>query len=177
MSEVIDGIQAQECIGCGFCCRKAPCQIAQRIHGSGITECPELQWNGSRWICGAVHRARGPLADQYRRELAIGAGCCCGLNDYRQRGYPPTPEELAPVVGFDPIPRWVQFFIGQLGRNMVSPDVIYLILLSLRKRIADEEGDERANFVVREIVRCFNGQRSEFDTGFIGDDVSVPEAR
>ena len=81
------------------------------------------------------------------------------------------------MVGFDPIPRWVQFFIGQLGRNMVSPDVIYLILLSLRKRIAAEEGDERANFVVREIVRCFNGQRSEFDTGFIGDDVSVPEAR
>jgi len=108
-----------ECIGCGYCCRKAPCSIAARYYthpdasytdfvfdGQKVTvvwakvegdnvNCPKLEWNGQRWVCRAIEDAMGQRARiAVKRELHIGAGCSSGLNTYKLKNHVPTPEEL-----------------------------------------------------------------------------------
>lgn len=70
-----------QCVGCGFCCIKTPCDVARRIYGP-ISECPKLRWNGERYVCELVELP-GQLGEDYRKELHIGAGCCAGLNSWR----------------------------------------------------------------------------------------------
>ena len=65
-----------ECIGCGYCCIKAPCMLAMHKYDNKITECPELYWDGTRYKC--------KLANKHKDGLAIGAGCCCSMNSWRR---------------------------------------------------------------------------------------------
>jgi len=63
------------CVGCGYCCLKAPCAVSIEVYGQ-IDRCLALYWNGSMYRCG--------LAKLWTEELAIGAGCSSSLNDWRQ---------------------------------------------------------------------------------------------
>ncbi len=74
------------CVGCGYCCCKAPCCLA--VQGHGFTKlhrlyedggaCPELSWNGQQYRCDlAAGDAR------YAAALYIGAGCCSSMNSDR----------------------------------------------------------------------------------------------
>lgn len=64
------------CVGCGYCCKKVQCQGSLFKHGKMQT-CPELQWNGKRYIC--------KQAKAWEGELDIGGGCCASLfNSYRE---------------------------------------------------------------------------------------------
>ena len=100
----------RECIGCGYCCRKAPCGVIslaiEKAENSMLGEilfpkrwpdkgCPMLEWNGERWLCGfVVHAQDNEARDVLIKELAIGAGCTSGLNTYRLKRHVPTPKEL-----------------------------------------------------------------------------------
>jgi hypothetical protein len=69
-------MRVHECVGCGYCCLKAPCALSVRIHGYMQEKCPALIWSGTRYLC--------RYADHFKTELAIGAGCCSALNSWRQ---------------------------------------------------------------------------------------------
>lgn len=74
----------KECIGCGYCCRKAPCVIGATSAVDGV--CSHLHWNGECWRC--------DMAESHRTSLAIGEGCCSSMNTYRAVKHAPSPEEL-----------------------------------------------------------------------------------
>ena len=65
-----------QCVGCGYCCLKAPCAISVDVYKGKREPCPALYWNGSMYRCG--------LAKLWTDELAIGAGCSSSLNTWRQ---------------------------------------------------------------------------------------------
>lgn len=75
-------IKYHSCVGCGYCCRKAPCSVAMRIFGNSIKECPALMWDGSKYFC-ELCKKDGYLGEKYRKELYIGEGCCSPLNSDR----------------------------------------------------------------------------------------------
>lgn len=109
----------KKCVGCGFCCRKSPCIAAVRLHGNGLNGCPELKWDGHRYWCNLC-RLPGKVGADYRRELAVGAGCCCGLNSDRWNIPPPQTE----IPSQSP-----ELFIvlRALGCNFLSHDCLWLI--------------------------------------------------
>lgn len=68
------------CNGCGVCCLAEPCPlgvlISRRRHGA----CDALQWDGERYVCGALTAQPGGLRGWWvRRWIAAGAGCDCSL--------------------------------------------------------------------------------------------------
>ena len=98
------------CIGCGYCCRKAPCGVISKMiseaRNGKLSDilfarnwekegCPMLEWNGERWLCGLIFRTQDIVARQALMDsLAMGAGCTSGLNTYQLTNHVPTPKEL-----------------------------------------------------------------------------------
>ena len=72
-------LKTRTCVGCGYCCRKAVCCTGMLVYGvEGSTRCPGLVPRDGIFRC--------LLADQYREDLAIGAGFCSPLfNEDRER--------------------------------------------------------------------------------------------
>jgi hypothetical protein len=79
-----------ECVGSGYCCKKAPCAfaVAKRYpieHWlEGGKGCPALREIKGRYWCGLYLDAAGAKKANIERELAIGAGCCSSMNSDRQ---------------------------------------------------------------------------------------------
>jgi len=71
------------CVGCGYCCIKALCILGEMMVG-GLPErmrgshCPSLYWTGDKYRCRLAE-----VSELARRELSIDAGCCSGLNSWR----------------------------------------------------------------------------------------------
>ena len=63
----------EKCIGCGYCCQ-IPCLLAIAIHGI-ISKCPELEWNGERYIC--------KIMDLRRKQELVNEFCCMPENEWR----------------------------------------------------------------------------------------------
>lgn len=80
------------CVGCGYCCISAPCVAALKLHGSHLNHCPELHWNGARYVCRLMLR-EGKTGAFYRRELYAGEGCSSGLNTWRRDVRPRLEED------------------------------------------------------------------------------------
>jgi hypothetical protein len=81
-----------ECVGSGFCCKKAPCGLAvmrgfEAKHWmEGGKGCPALVEKDGRYWCGLYLQAAGAAKTHIKNELAIGAGCCSSLfNTDRER--------------------------------------------------------------------------------------------
>ena len=150
-------MQTRECVGCGFCCRKAPCWVAQRVFGS-VTECPALMWDEKqeRWFCDLC-RKPGDMGAQYRKELYVGEGCCCGLNSDRQNI--PRPKRNVPI---NIMSRDCQILLREFGRNgmFINPDLIYLVLCGA----ADELGEEWK----KEAIRALKENRNHIADSFQG---------
>ena len=100
----------RRCVGCGFCCRKAPCSLSVYVHGvtSPSQVCKSLVWDSRRrrywcglcWMPDRQERKtlnwvqlemRRNMAKMYRKRLYIGEGCCCPMNT--DRGDIPPPGE------------------------------------------------------------------------------------
>ena len=146
-----------ECVGCGFCCRKAPCGLALRLFG-GVERCPLLNYHDGRWWCGAVENARGPLREDYIKELDIGGGCCSNLNTDRQN----IPHPIH-VVGLPDTVDWRRAFQGlcaALCKQMVSSDLIFNLSFALVD-VAGFEAAEWFRIWTRE-------QRDSFTEGMMG---------
>ena len=76
------------CVGCGYCCRKAPC-IQSVFLWPDRDKCPALYYAADqrKWRCKLA-----AIPDLYK-VLAMGEGCCSPLNSDRDKI--PTPEEVA----------------------------------------------------------------------------------
>lgn len=85
-----EGRTTRACIGCGYCCRKAPCHLGE-IGDEGW--CFWLDWDGVRWRCGLLgcDELEGERKS-IRYELAVGGGCTSPLNDWRARCIVPDPR-------------------------------------------------------------------------------------
>jgi hypothetical protein len=141
--------------------------MAQRIHGPGLTKCPELTFHDDRWWCGAVERARGPYLDDVKLQLSIGAGCCCGLNTDRQNIPKPTPKQ--PAVDWK---RAFQHLSVILGKQWVSGDMIFLIAMDLQNECGDDAADEFLALVL-DNGDMLMPKTTETDTGYYAHDILV----
>lgn len=82
------------CVGCGFCCSKAPCAgavIYARIEAKP-GPCTFLRFKDGRHWCGLVRSEEEVrnepemtrfIAALIRKELAIGEGCSSSMNSWR----------------------------------------------------------------------------------------------
>jgi hypothetical protein len=109
------------CVGCGYCCRKAPCVAAARVYGNGLKSCPALSWDGSRYWC-KLCQVKGKVGADYGRELSVGEGCCCGVNSDRQH-IPPPAADVVPQV-----PQELVAVLRALGGEFMSSDALYLAM-------------------------------------------------
>ena len=155
-----------DCIGCGHCCRTAPCAMIQRIHGHSLDKCPELVYHDGRWWCRAIEKATGPLASEYRSAVAIGGGCSSSLfNSDREKI--PTPAEVEARDTQDPFaPPPVdykgvfQFVASSMSRLFMSGDCAALLMIQLRNKYGPD--------VALEFAHYYRENRSSFEKGMMG---------
>lgn len=164
----IDELKVRDCVGCGYCCLKTPCELARRLYPTLKTECPELIWNGSRYICRAFDKAYGSLKENIRNNLAIGAGCCCGLNSWRKEVIPRRPKdnpEQFQKIEIDPL---FKTFLRAMSREMMGGDLMVLILGGM-KSILEKEGKskEEINEISKEIIYILK-DRPQWIESFMG---------
>ena len=69
------------CVGCGYCCLLKTCTFGKQMHPGIEGRCPELDWNGGRYVCRIMDLPR--TGDYYRMELRAGAGCVTAWNPWR----------------------------------------------------------------------------------------------
>jgi len=84
------------CIGCGYCCRKRPCGVAQYLNkmdedDKGEYRCTMLQWveEDQQYRCRFL---LDPETEHYAHEIHIGVGCCSTLFN-QDREKIPHPSE------------------------------------------------------------------------------------
>ena len=121
------------CVGCGFCCKKAPCDVARRVFGP-VTQCPALEYDGKRYWCGVVRKRPD---GGYKEELYIGDGCCCGLNSDRQNIPPPEAK-----VAVNPIEKQCQVLLRALAREFISGDALWLAINAASRELGKEWGNQ-----------------------------------
>lgn len=144
----------KSCVGCGFCCKKAPCSLALRIFGN-VTECPMLIWdeNAHRYWCDACRKG-GEVGARNRVELYIGEGCCCGLNSDRNNIRPP--EKATSNI----LSREAQILLAAIGREWISGDEIYFILERCKEKLGEEW--------VKAAAHLIQEQKSSSISNFVG---------
>lgn len=163
----IDGICVRECVGCGYCCTKTPCDASRRLY-KGADHCPQLLWieEDRRYKCGLM-LISGPVGAGYREELYAGAGCCSGLNSWRKdvkkRDQPDKDRYSNPL---DPI---FQIFLKCLSGNFVSGDVMHLTTICMKEDLQHKgyTGKEITH-IQSMIVKSFSQNQSSFMKGFVG---------
>ena len=154
-----------ECVGCGFCCIKTPCDAARRLY-PGVKVCPQLQWHGDRYMCGLMMIA-GPLGDDYRRELFAGSGCCCALNSWRK--YVKKREPQLNRTHINPIPEIMQVFIKCLAGEFMSGDKIKLTVHQMSSILKDKGyAEDEIDSISNGIYHIFDQNRSSFMRDFMG---------
>lgn len=131
------------CTGCGFCCRKAPCAVAQRVYGP-VTQCPGLKWTGSQYRCDLMCKP-GDIGARYREELYAGAGCCSPLNSDRRNIPPP-----ASGVPGSPLSKQTQALLRCMARAFMSGDQLWLTIEGASKDLGKDWCKAAHNFVREE---------------------------
>jgi len=158
-------IITKPCVGCGFCCIKTKCAAGLRLFGSSDI-CKALNWSEeeNRYFC-KLMQIPGKMGTSYREELYVGAGCCCGLNSWRQdiKNRTVIKEENK---NLDPL---FQKFLHCLGREFISGDIMYLALSTLEDELI-KDGMEKAEIenICKLIVHNFKNSRSRFNEAFMG---------
>ena len=127
---------AKPCVGCSACCRKAPCGVAQRVHGP-VKKCPSLKYRDGRYIC-ALCELPGELGERYREELYVGAGCCMSLfNQDRDNIPPPEPE----MIGKKLHPQ-CRTLLRALGHGWLSGDALWLAINDASRELGKDWAQE-----------------------------------
>lgn len=156
----------RECVGCGFCCIKSPCDASRRLY-PGATRCPQLEWIDDKYRCGLM-LIQGPVGAGYREELYAGAGCCSGLNSWRQnviRRDPPD-KKLNLENSLDKV---FQIFLKSLSRQFISGDTITLTLADMEvslERLGYSR--EKIENIYKLIILAFKNNQSSFMSEFMG---------
>jgi len=80
------------CLGCGFCCMKAPCgvltdRVKAALEDGWPNGCPELVFDeveGRHW-CGVILSLKTATdREKLKTNLSVGEGCCAGMNSWRR---------------------------------------------------------------------------------------------
>lgn len=146
-----------KCVGCSYCCKKAPCTVAVRVYGP-VKECPALFFEDGRWWC-SLCRIQGPLGEGYRQELAIGDGCCSPLfNECRENIPQPVVQAVKPKLE-----RQLRAFLHSMGRQGPfgpSGDLLWLVVYGAAKELGYGEDWIRACFAAIKEER--SSQADEF---------------
>ena len=156
----------RECVGCSFCCSKAPCGVALRVYGP-VTSCPALIYDKeeARWFC-KLCQLPGEQGAAYREELSVGAGCCCGLNSWRHNI--PTPQDKETQQ--DLVSDDCRVLLKHLAGEFVSGDTLWLVLRATAADL-DERGYDGEAWR-RHAMGCMREQRPSKVESFIG---AIPE--
>lgn len=164
---VVDGVLAKECVGCGFCCIQTPCDVARRVHGP-VKKCPSLYWDTTE----NKHRCKlmkldGDLGARYREELYAGAGCCSGLNSWRNNVINRIEPEQKNEIPFD---KYFQHFIAALGKQWITGDTIMLTIYQYKSSLIEKLGISEEDAVIHcnKILGLCAEQRSSFSNSFMG---------
>lgn len=154
-----------ECVGCGFCCIKTPCDAARRLYPN-VKVCPQLQWHGDRYMCGLMLIA-GPLGDDYRRELHAGAGCCCALNSWRKDVKRREPQLNRTAI--NPIPEIMQVFIRCMAGEFMTGDKMKLATHHMACQLIESGyAEDEVESIKTGIMHIFNENRSSWMKDFMG---------
>ena len=82
------------CVGCGYCCIRQTCTFGRQRHPDAVGEmCPELEWNGTRYLCRAM-MLPGSMTAFYREQLQAGLGCRSYYNPWRKEIKKRTKEDI-----------------------------------------------------------------------------------
>lgn len=161
-------LMGKPCVGCGFCCSQAPCWVSARIHGPAVRKCPELRWNGDRYVC-RLMTLDGDQGAGYREELHAGAGCCSGLNSWRSD----VRDRMLSAVGVEhrsnPFSSEFQAFLKCLGREFVGGDALALTAMGFQDelvRMGYEE--EKASEMASLALHYMKQNRTSMVEGFLG---------
>lgn len=161
-------IRVAECVGCGYCCMKAPCVASSRLY-PGVKYCPQLVWSDDlgRYLC-HLSMLPGAVGERYRNELSIGAGCCSSLNTWRRDVRRRNVLEANPMS--NPLPSEFQLFLGVLGNQWITSDVLALTLYTLHTRLQSDlhYTEEEATRYIEHIERLFNENRRSYVKDFMG---------
>ena len=155
----------KKCIGCGFCCIKARCVASQRLYQSAEV-CPALKWDGKRHFCDLMFLP-GIIGEGYRKELYAGEGCCSNLNSWRTE--PLQDRRVSKKTSKEILPKLFQIFLHCLGKEWVSPDVLYLAILAFQREL-EKEGlsEEKIGAISKLIVHYLKGNETSFKKDFMG---------
>jgi len=153
-------IPVKDCVGCGFCCKKASCVLSVKIYGN-VDVCPALVWDegNRRYWCKACQVA-GELGVKYRADLSIGEGCCCSLNSDRQNIPPPKTARIYPTP-IKNYPQEVKVLLKHMAGQFVSYDLIWLTIHGVARELGDPEFEKWALHWIKE-------QRASHIESFMG---------
>ena len=122
-------LNVKECLGCAFCCYKAPCVASVRLYPSAKV-CPALLWSEdeNRYVCDLMTIPE-LVGESYRKELYAGEGCCMNLNTWRKdvknRDEEIHEKEQEKIFALDKL---FQIFLNCLGKQWIDGDIIFLTL-------------------------------------------------
>jgi len=159
-------MEVKECVGCGYCCMKTPCDVSRRLY-PGATVCPQLIWSDKkeRYICGLMS-IKTSLGEEYKKELHAGTGCCCSLNSWRNDVKKRVSIEATYV---NPIPTVMQMFLKALTCQFISWDVIFLTLNHMKNDMLERGYDKsEVDNIIQGIIYIFTNNRSSFTKEFMG---------
>ncbi len=126
-----------DCVGCGFCCKTAPCSLSMRLYNK--KECPMLRHDGKKYRCGIIE------------ELAIGAGCSSSLcNEDREIQV----IENRFVIPTAPI---LTSFLAAFSRQIYSSDMLFLMLNGMKRDLMKKGYKEDDAIQVVEHIRVCMG--------------------
>jgi len=77
--EVADEDGWNQCVHCGYCCKQAPCPVANHLYPGHTGDCPGLVVTEE----GGFRLYKCAHAVAFQEELSIGQGCCSVLNSDR----------------------------------------------------------------------------------------------
>lgn len=156
------------CVGCGYCCIKSPCWVSIRLYGDGIAECPALIWSteSKRYVCDLC--TKEIIGKDYKEELFIGEGCCCGLNNWRLDVKPRREKDFVKtnIFKLDPL---FQKFLRSMAREWISSDTIFFIISGLKQDLLkDGESKEMAENISKSIYHCLTENKHGYIEKFMG---------
>ena len=166
---MIEDLKPSPCVGCGYCCQKAPCEVAVRIYGP-VNKCPELKWNGSRYVC-RLMTLDGNLGFKYRKEIYANEGCCSSLNSWRkdvkERNLESEEESKVPNI-----PPMMQRFIGSIAQDpfLISGDAIFLMCNRFKHQLMKLDGwtEDAAHEAMKNVHHIMTENRPSFVKEFMG---------
>ncbi len=140
-----------ECVGCGYCCRKAPCVISKALYNKN--KCPVLTYDGKRYWCGLI------------RQMAIGEGCSSSLNSDRSIMVKQKNELMLPI----PASNILTSFLKSFSRQWYSSDMLFMMLQSMAYDLKEKGFKEKdIEETINKIKICMGVTRSKEAVDFMG---------